>query len=144
MKSDLIVKICLLLTFAMASAGCQVHSGTGPELTAVTETGTRYALGQEIRGIVYTEPGWPQTLRADLYFPQRHGPLPIVIVIHGGGWTSRSRDDMTPISQDLAQRGYAVMNLDYRFAPKFTFPAQLDDLQQALTPSCFCKIFADI
>ena len=131
MKNELILKICVLLTFAMASAGCQVHLGAGAESTAVTETGIRYALGQEIRHIAYSEPGWPQILRADLYLPQKHGPLPVVIVIHGGGWASRSRDDMTPISQDLARRGYAVMNLDYRLAPKYTYPAQLDDLQQA-------------
>jgi acetyl esterase/lipase len=131
MKTDLILKICLLSTFAMASAGCQLHLGAETESTAVDEASSRYALGQEIRDIVYSEPDWPQTLRADLYLPQKHGPLPVVIVIHGGGWANRSRDDMTPISQDLAQRGYAVMNLDYRFAPKYTFPAQLDDLQQA-------------
>ncbi len=52
-------------------------------------------------------------------------------MIHGGGWANRSREDMTSISRDLAERGYAVMNLDYRFAPRYTYPAQLEDLQQA-------------
>jgi acetyl esterase/lipase len=85
MKTDLILKIFLLLTFAMASAGCQVHLGAETESTAVDEASSRYALGQEIRDIVYSEPAWPQTLRADLYLPQKHGPLPVVIVIHGGG-----------------------------------------------------------
>jgi acetyl esterase/lipase len=131
MKIHLILNICLLLTLIMVSAGCQVHSGATTQSTALVETGSRYALGQEIRGVVYSQPEWPQTLRADLHLPQKAGPLAVVIVIHGGGWANRSRDDMTPISQDLAQRGYAVMNLDYRFAPKYTFPAQLDDLQQA-------------
>ncbi len=128
MKNDLVLKISLLLACALASAGCQVHLGEKP---VVAESDTQYAPGQEIRDFVYSEPDWPQTLRADLYLPQKRGPLPVVIMIHGGGWASRSRDDMTPISQELAQRGYAVMNLDYRFAPKYTFPAQLDDLQQA-------------
>lgn len=131
MKNDLILKISLLLTCAMASAGCQVHLGDKPATTAVAETDTQYAPEQEIRDFVYSEPDWPQALRADLYLPQQRGPLPVVIMIHGGGWANRSRDDMTPISRDLAQRGYAVMNLDYRFAPEYTFPAQLDDLQQA-------------
>jgi acetyl esterase/lipase len=128
MKNDLILKISLLLACVLASAGCQVHLGEKP---VVAESDTQYATGQEIRDFVYSEPDWPQTLRADLYLPQKRGPLPVVIMIHGGGWANRSRDDMTPISQDLAQRGYAVMNLDYRFAPKYTFPAQLDDLLQA-------------
>ena len=108
-----------------------MHLGAKPATTTMAETDTQYAPEQEILDFVYSEPDWPQALRADLYLPQQYGPLPVVIMIHGGGWANRSRDDMTPISRDLAQRGYAVMNLDYRFAPKYTFPAQLDDLQQA-------------
>jgi len=131
MKPDLIPKIRLLLVFALTASGCSVHLGEQPASTTAAETITHYALEKEIRDIVYSEPGWPQALRADLYLPQKRGPLAVVIVIHGGGWANRSRDDMTPISRDLVQRGYAVMNLDYRFAPKYTFPAQLDDLQQA-------------
>jgi hypothetical protein len=61
MKIDLILKICLLLTLAMASAGCQVHLGTGPESTAVAETDTQYAPGLEIQDFAYSEPDWPQT-----------------------------------------------------------------------------------
>ena len=92
----------------------------------------RYVLDREIRDFVYTEPGWPQPLRADLYLPQCIDRLPVVITIHGGGWANRSRDDMTAISEALVERGYAVLNLNYRFAPTYTFPAQLDDMYQAL------------
>jgi acetyl esterase/lipase len=55
-----------------------------------------------------------------------------VLVVHGGGWTGRSRADMITISQRLAERGYVAMNISYRFAPTWHFPAQLQDLQQAL------------
>jgi acetyl esterase/lipase len=71
-------------------------------------------------------------MQADLYLPRRTGPNPVVLMIHGGGWASRSREDMEDISKRLAQRGYAVLNLSYRFAPKYQYPAQLLDVQQAL------------
>ena len=114
----------------MASPGCQVHMG-GQAQSSPTLSKSNYQLEREVLGFAYTPPDWPRTLRADLYLPQKPGLLPVVIVIHGGGWANRSREDMTDISRQLARNGYAVMNLDYRFAPTFTFPAQLDDLQQA-------------
>ena len=131
MKNDLLLKISLLLVLSSLSAGCHVHLGAESESTTTTRTDSGYEIGSAIMDFAYSEPAWPQTLRADLYLPQRSGPLPVVMVIHGGGWANRSREDMTSISRDLAERGYAVMNLDYRFAPRYTYPAQLDDLQQA-------------
>ena len=131
MKSDLLLIISLLLALSSLSAGCHVHLGAEPESTTITHTDSEYEIDREVMSFVYSEPKWPQALRADLYLPQRSGPLPVVMVIHGGGWANRSRRDMTSISRVLAERGYAVMNLDYRFAPRYTYPAQLDDLQQA-------------
>jgi acetyl esterase/lipase len=131
MKNDLLLKISLLLVLSSLSAGCHVHLGAESESPTTTRTDSEYEIGSAIMSFAYSEPEWPQTLRADLYLPQRSGPLPVVMVIHGGGWANRSREDMTSISRDLAERGYAVMNLDYRFAPRYTYPAQLDDLQQA-------------
>lgn len=132
MKSLVIalVKKGILLSSIAATLGCQVHLGDKPQPNpAVPQEGNQ--LKRDILNFSYTPPDWPQTLRADLYLPQKHGLLPVVIVIHGGSWAKRSRKDMTNISKALAKQGYAVMNLDYRFAPRFTFPAQLDDLQQA-------------
>jgi acetyl esterase/lipase len=61
-----------------------------------------------------------------------NGPFPAVVMIHGGGWEGRTREDMVDISQEVARRGYVVMNMSYRFAPKWHFPAQLQDVQQAV------------
>jgi acetyl esterase/lipase len=131
MKRDLLLTISLLLLLSSLSAGCHVHLGAEPESTSVTGTDSGYEMDRVVNSFVYSQPDWPQTLQADLYLPHRSGPLPVVMVIHGGGWANRSREDMTRISRALAERGYAVLNLDYRFAPRYTYPAQLDDLQQA-------------
>lgn len=130
MKSLSLVNKGILLSFVVASLGCHVHLGKQPQSNPVVSQ-SNHQLEREILDFAYTPPDWPQTLRADLYLPQKSGLIPVVIVIHGGGWANRSREDMTSISEELAQQGYAVMNLNYRFAPTFTFPAQLDDLQQA-------------
>jgi acetyl esterase/lipase len=131
MKRDLLLTISLLLLLSSLSAGCHVHLGAEPESTSVTGTDSGYEMDRVVNSFVYSQPDRPQTQQADLYLPHRSGPLPVVMVIHGGGWANRSREDMTRISRALAERGYAVLNLDYRFAPRYTYPAQLDDLQQA-------------
>lgn len=82
--------------------------------------------------ITFSPENWPQALQADLYLPRNSQPLPTVLLVHGGGWERRSREDMDWIAEHLASRGFAVMNIDYRFAPEHLFPAQLYDLQLAM------------
>jgi acetyl esterase/lipase len=85
-----------------------------------------------VKDIVYTPADWPQQLMADIYKPEGSGPFPGVVMIHGGGWKGRTRGDMVRYSKAVAQRGYVVMNVSYRFAPQWNFPAQLKDMTQAV------------
>jgi acetyl esterase/lipase len=121
----------VLLLCGVLGAGCTQHLHDRP-LSDDPLPGPEYVIDREITDLVYTPPNWPQALYADLYLPRKSGLSAVVIAVHGGSWSGRSREDMTAISRELATHGYAVLNLDYRFAPRYTFPAQLHDLQQAL------------
>ncbi|AKO51063.1 lipase [Marinobacter psychrophilus] len=116
-----------LLTALASLPGCSHYYGaknlTGPE----PET-TEYDV---VEGLVYTPGNWPQALTGDLYLPQQSGPSPVVLMVHGGGWNSRSPADMVWIAEEFASHGFAVFNIAYRLAPEYTFPAQLHDLQVA-------------
>ena len=51
---------------------------------------------------------WPPTAPAT-------GPVPVVVLVHGGYWRQRyGLDLMHPLAADLSGRGYAVWNLEYR------------------------------
>ena len=51
----------------------------------------------------------------DLYVPNEPGLYPIVILIHGGYWRARyGLDLMNSLAADLAKRGYAAWNIEYR------------------------------
>jgi acetyl esterase/lipase len=51
----------------------------------------------------------------ELYLPAAPGPHPTVILIHGGYWRARyGLDLMTDLAGDLATRGYAAWNIEYR------------------------------
>ena len=60
------LRACLLLSAALLLSGCYVHLN---EQAAPESTAQRYPIDRVLRDIVYTEPGWPQQLRADLYLP---------------------------------------------------------------------------
>lgn len=85
------------------------------------------------RDVAFTPEGWPAGLLADLYIPSAGKPAPAVLLIHGGGWNAKERrSDMDGIARMLANHGYFVMNATYRLTPEWKFPAQTDDLEQAL------------
>jgi acetyl esterase/lipase len=53
--------------------------------------------------------------RGDLHLPVAAGPLPVVIVIHGGYWRARyGRDLGSPLAADLTRFGVAAWNIEYR------------------------------
>lgn len=60
-------------------------------------------------------------------------PLPVVVAIHGGSWSSGSPDQLPAINRYLAGRGYAVAAIGYRLAPGAPFPAAHEDVLAAVT-----------
>ncbi|MGH8491577.1 MAG: alpha/beta hydrolase fold domain-containing protein [Moraxellaceae bacterium] len=82
----------------------------------------------------YTPSAWPQALKGDLWLPTAvaSSPRPVVLLVHGGSWKSGGRGDMSRIARALVLAGYAAFSIDYRLAPTFRHPAQLQDLQQAM------------
>jgi acetyl esterase/lipase len=71
---------------------------------------------------------------ADLRLPAGEGPHPVVVLIHGGGWKHRwQRDLMAPIAVDLAQRGFASWNVEFRrVGGGGGWPTTFDDLRVAI------------
>lgn len=84
--------------------------------------------------LTYTPPDWPAVLEGDLYLPRGKGeaPRPVVLLLHGGAWRKGDRGKMAYLGRVLAGKGYAAFAIDYRLAPGFRHPAQLQDMQQAL------------
>jgi len=80
---------------------------------------------------IYSQ-GEGYSLRLNFFRSARPGPAPCVIVLHTGGWNSGSPDEFHALNSHLANRGYAVAALQYRLAPEWTWPAQLEDVKAAL------------
>lgn len=64
----------------------------------------------------------------DLYVPKAIGQkLPVIISIHGGAFVYGQKETYKFYLMSLAQRGFAVVNFNYRLAPEYKFPAALED-----------------
>jgi acetyl esterase/lipase len=60
------------------------------------------------------------------------GPLPAIVLIHGGGFRAGNRESYLPLCIKLAQRGYATATVTYRLSPGHQFPAPVYDVKAAV------------
>lgn len=80
----------------------------------------------ECRNIAYGSHGDGNLL--DVYYPEGTAvPLPTVVSIHGGGYVYGSKEIYRRYGMDMARRGFAFVNFNYRLAPKWKFPTPLFD-----------------
>jgi acetyl esterase len=65
--------------------------------------------------VVYAKPG-VKPLKYDVFSPRGARNLPIIVVIHGGGWTANDEDIMRGLARELTKGGrFVVASIDYRW-----------------------------
>lgn len=73
----------------------------------------------------------------DVYYPNdTTAPLPTIVSIHGGGYVYGSKEIYRRYGMDMAKRGFAFVNFNYRLAPKWKFPTPLFDTNAVLHWVC--------
>jgi acetyl esterase/lipase len=72
----------------------------------------------------------------ELFRPRGGGTWPVAVVLHGGFWRAQyGRRQMHPLCADLAARGWAAFNVEYRRLGRLSgggFPRTLDDVAAAV------------
>ena len=73
-------------------------------------------------------------LMLDFFAPQvkNENAGAAVIVVHGGGWNARTRNDFPQWNRWLASNGYAVFDIDYRLAPQPNYLTATGDVKCAI------------
>lgn len=89
----------------------------------------------ECRNISYGSHGKWNLL--DVYYPAGTSePLPTIVSIHGGGYVYGSKEIYRRYGMDMARRGFAFVNFNYRLAPQWKFPTPLWDTNSVMAWIC--------
>lgn len=74
-------------------------------------------------------------LKLDLYYPNTmEGPWPTAVYVHGGAWQGGEKTTGVGYREvsELVGRDYFVAAVNYRLAPEYKFPAQIEDVMCAI------------
>ena len=128
----------------MAGVLSRIHRANRPAFHSLTPKQARigYLMGAEILDLPRAPlarvenlqvPGAEGPLAARLYAPS-DACLPVLLYLHGGGFTIGSLETHDSLCRQLALRsGAAVLSLNYRLAPEHRFPAAVDDCWAVMT-----------
>lgn len=102
--------------------------GHRPDPALVPPTGAEAVPGIAVTDVFVPVPDG--VARAQVYRPEGdERPRPVVLYLHGGGFTVGSSEDTDYITRRLARDLDAVvLSANYRLAPEFQFPVPLDDV----------------
>jgi acetyl esterase/lipase len=78
--------------------------------------------------------GAMRDLHLDLFLPRfkTSKKVPVVVLIHGGGWRSGNKDMEHYMAQVYALNGFAAVCVEYRLSIEAPYPAAVQDIKTAL------------
>jgi acetyl esterase len=75
-----------------------------------------------------------KTFQATVYQPDRPGPFPAILDVHGGAWVREdvTRNEHDHLARMLAGMGILVVSIDYRQSPQNRYPDSIIDVNYAM------------
>jgi acetyl esterase/lipase len=68
--------------------------------------------------VVFAKPG-VKPLKYDVFSPKGARNLPMIVIVHGGGWAANDEDVMRGLARELTKGGqFVAISMDYRWADK--------------------------
>lgn len=94
--------------------------------------GSQALLADIQRDVVYGQAdGLPLFL--DVHVPDGKGPFPVLILVHGGGWSRGDKEqNFASLFESLSQARFVWFSINYRLAPIYPYPACLEDVETAV------------
>ena len=112
---------CLAVLLLATTATAQTPNKPNVPDTVILESGVEYSKPEGV------------SLALDIARPKTgDGPFPAVLCIHGGGFRAGNRQGYGGLCVKLAEHGYVAVTVTYRLAPKYPFPAAVNDVKAAV------------
>lgn len=123
MQHASLAMLLLLFSFSVAVAQSQSPSAWA------TDVGSRYWVQPDI---VYQGAN-NQSLKLDVWYQHDvKTPSPTLVYIHGGGWIFGTKESSVLQFLPFLERGWTVVNVEYRMASSSLAPAAVEDTRCAL------------
>ena len=106
-------RLLLILAYCLLTTGLLAQEYHWAKDIAYTTKEDAYAL---------------ERLKLDVYYPEGQKELPVVVWFHGGGLEAGAKE----VPDELRNRGYVVVGVNYRLLPKVTVDQTLDDAAEAV------------
>ena len=108
--------------------GQMYHEGMGPDFKVTIDRDKRIGASfieasavshiTVTHDVVFATPG-KKPLKYDVYAPKGAKNLPIIVIVHGGGWVANDEDVMRGLARELTKGGqFVAVSMDYRWAAK--------------------------
>jgi len=124
-RAIFVMTVTVIASFVVSNT-CTAQSRNAGGVMADIPPGTHL-----MRDIVYAQVG-DRKLLLDLCLPvKRSTPLPVIIWVHGGGLRNGSKNAGSR-ARGMIEKGYAVVDIDYRLSGEAIFPAQVEDCKAAV------------
>jgi len=112
--------ICAAL--ALASLAASARAADPPGTRFETHTNLTYYSGEGADKYRH---------RLDLYVPKGQRNVPVMMFVHGGGFTVGIKDQYAFVGQVFASYGIATAVINYRLSPKTSYPGHVQDAARA-------------
>ncbi|MCC8100452.1 MAG: alpha/beta hydrolase [Clostridiales bacterium] len=137
-KIGKVLLIVLLTLIVVAAVLCLTHLNavravwdnlTSPTLEMDT---SEWTGGTSYENVQYSDVSESDYLH--LYVPDSDEPMPLIIMVHGGGFVANDLESRQAqfMYRYFRQQGYACATLNYRLAQEAGFPAALEDVKAAV------------
>lgn len=89
---------------------------------------------QAFPNLVYLELTEERKLHLDIFKPKKNGrkKRPAVLMIQGGGWLAGAKENLIPMAEQLAKKGFVAVTVEYRLGDEAAYPAAVCDLKAAV------------
>jgi acetyl esterase/lipase len=125
--------LLVLLAGLLAAAGGVVPAG---ETRSGAASSDRTFAVQVVRNVAYYQgaDADEHKHRLDLYLPQGHRDFPVLVFIHGGGWTRGDKNELGiyyGLGHCFARHGIGLVCPNYRLSPAVQYPEHVRDVARA-------------
>lgn len=127
-----VLLLCLPLLACAQSRGERLRHLLGQRQAETSDTQSLPADARVLREAAY---GPDPAQRYDVYAPAGARGLPIIAMVHGGGWSKGDKDNpglATPKAAYWLPRGYVLVSINYRMLPDADPAVQARDVAAAI------------